>query len=348
MNNKTVTVVVAHFNGSEFIQVALESVYKQTMLPSEVIVVDDGSRSTEIDFLKSLQGDYPFKLILQENTGQSGARNNGVAHAASELICFLDQDDLFLPNHIEILVSALEGEIPRMAFTYGDLWRQTEDGVVLSHTCVNLESQHPHTDIETLIRTNMFILPSAVCIRKSAFLAVGGFDERLRGYEDDDLFLRLFLAGYSSKFIPRAVTIWTLNKSSTSFSEAMARSRFIYFNKLVETFPPGSLNDTLVFGSLLVPRFAFQFAADVISAAMTNSDDFDERRERLLHFLALFRQSGEVAPRSKRKFLIQTYPLVGLRQPTLRRALLIVGKFPWLLDRLTFSGASQFLGQHTA
>lgn len=338
-----VTVVIAHFDGSKFIEAALASVFAQTMMPREVLVVDDGSAVHELEALQALQEKYPFRILQQENAGQSAARNHGVRQAAHQLICFLDQDDIYLPHHIHDLVEAFDLPNPGFAFSYGDLWRRTEDHKVISHSCVNLESTHPHTIVETLIRTNMYILPSATCIRKSIFEKAGGFDERLRGYEDDDLFLRLFLAGYSSRFIPQAVTIWTLNKSSTSFSESMARSRFIYFKKLFDAFPTGSIGDTLVFGSLLVPRFAFQFAADVVSAALTNDRHFEERRDRLVDFLKLFSQSAEVAAKSKRKFVLQTLPLVSLRQPTLRIALRVIGGVPWLLDRLAFPGAAQFL-----
>ncbi len=80
----------------------------------------------------------------------------------------------------------------------------------------------------------MFILPSASLFAKTTFLKVGAFDERLSGYEDDDLFLRMFIAGFQRLYLKNvAVTRWRTHSSSTSYSARMAKSRMIYFQKLV-------------------------------------------------------------------------------------------------------------------
>jgi glycosyltransferase involved in cell wall biosynthesis len=279
--NTTISVVIAFHNGSRWIERALESAWSQTYSPSEVIVVDDGSDKSESDFLRSLSGKFEFTVLEQTNSGQSAARNNGVANAASQLVCLLDQDDYFLPRHIEILLENFDLEDPSFGFSYGDLWRSNESGEIVSHTCVNVDVQHPLMDIKVMLRNNMNILPSATLIGREAFLAVGGFDPELRGYEDDDLFLRFFLSGYRNKFTSEAVTVWTINKSSTSFSESMSRSRFIYFNKLMETFPVGSIHGTKVFGDLLAPRFGFHLADDVIASAFRKDEHFRARLERL-------------------------------------------------------------------
>ena len=72
---------------------------------------------------------------------------------------------------------------------------------------------------------------------RRAFDAVGGFDERLRGYEDDDLFLRMFSAGYDNVFLNRALSQWRVFSGSASFSARMAISRMLYFRKLLAEFP---------------------------------------------------------------------------------------------------------------
>lgn len=305
-----VSVVIAYYNGSAWIERALESVVAQTVSADEIIVVDDGSSSDEANYLSGLQGKYKFRIIHQENGGQSSARNNGIAEASSDYISLLDQDDYYLPKHIEVLLETADFNDPNFAFSYGDLWRVNESGMVLAQSCVNLESNHPHLDLKALIGTNMYILPSATLIKRDVFMSVGGYDVELRGYEDDDLFLRLFLAGYTSRYTPVAVTAWTLNTSSTSFSESMARSRFRYFKKLVQLFPDGSVVGTRVFGDLLFKRFAQQFAKDVISASFNNGKDFSERVTRLAEYRKMVSSSVEVPSLQKRKYLVSTFPLV--------------------------------------
>ncbi len=344
----TVAVVIAFHNGSRWIERALESVTSQTYSPSEIIVVDDGSNRSESEFLLSLQGKFGFKVLNQANSGQSAARNLGVANATSRLVCLLDQDDYFLPRHIEILLNNFDLDDPKFGFSYGDLWRSIESGEIVSHTCVNVDVQHPLLDLKVMLRNNMNILPSATLISREAFLTVGGFDSQLRGYEDDDLFLRFFLSGYRNVFTAEAVTVWTINKSSTSFSESMSRSRFIYFNKLMSAFPEGSLQGTKVFGDLLAPRFGFHLADDVIASAFRRDEHFRDRLERLKFFRGLMKSSNEVSSGTKRRFLLTSLPLVFMNSSTLRLFLLFVLRTGTLLGTFGVSLLSKFVRKYSA
>ena len=84
---------------------------------------------------------------------------------------------------------------------------------------------------------DVFILPSAALVDRQATIDAGLFDERLSGYEDDDLFLRLFWSGVRGYYLNVAVTQWRIYPASTSFSSRMAKSRMICFQKLIEAFP---------------------------------------------------------------------------------------------------------------
>jgi glycosyltransferase involved in cell wall biosynthesis len=316
--SKSVSVVIAFYNGSRWIERALESVQNQTAQPNEVIVVNDGSSEDELGFLVSLQQRFGFRILHQDNSGQSAARNFGVSEATSEYICFLDQDDYYLPKHNQTLLANFDFVDAKCGFSYGDLWRADESGRIISHSSVNVKMKHPHKSLKTLVGKNMYIVPSATLINKKAFLAVGGFDPQLRGYEDDDLFLRFFLAGYSNRFTPEAVTVWTINTSSTSFTESMARSRFIYFKKLLNTFPEGSVEGTHVFGDLMYKRFSYQFSGDVIEAAFSGGENYLERQSRLIEFRSLVKSSDEVSTYTKIRYLLVTLPLVKLSAKYLR------------------------------
>jgi GT2 family glycosyltransferase len=87
----------------------------------------------------------------------------------------------------------------------------------------------------------MFILPSASLISRAAFDHAGGYDERLSGYEDDDLFLRLFRLGYTNIYINQPLSQWRISGKSCSHSPRMAKSRAIYVMKLLETYPDDPL-----------------------------------------------------------------------------------------------------------
>ena len=348
MASTSVSVVIAFYNGSRWIERALESVQNQTMPPNEVIVVNDGSSEEELGFLVGLQQRFNFQILNQENSGQSAARNLGVSKATSDYICLLDQDDYYLPKHNQILLETADFEDPKFGFSYGDLWRSNEAGQILSHSSINVKIKHPHTSLNTLVGKNMFIVPSATLISRTAFLAVGGFDPELRGFEDDDLFLRFFLAGYSNRFTPEAVTVWTINTSSTSFTESMARSRFIYFKKLLKTFPEGSVVGTYVFGQLMYKRFAYQFAGDVIESAFKGGENYEERLSRLKEFRSIVRSSNEITARGKRKYLFITFPIVKFSKKILRLFLLIILRSGLLsvLARLPSKALREFVGRY--
>jgi glycosyltransferase involved in cell wall biosynthesis len=346
--SKSVSVVIAFYNGSRWIERALESVQNQTIPPNEVIVVNDGSSEDELGFLVDLQKRFNFQILNQENSGQSAARNLGVSKATSDYICLLDQDDYYLPKHNQILLETADFEDPKFGFSYGDLWRSNEAGQILSHSSINVKIKHPHTSLNTLVGKNMFIVPSATLISRTAFLAVGGFDPELRGFEDDDLFLRFFLAGYSNRFTSEAVTVWTINTSSTSFTESMARSRFIYFKKLLKTFPEGSVVGTYVFGQLMYKRFAYQFAGDVIESAFKGGENYEERLSRLKEFRSIVRSSNEITARGKRKYLFITFPIVRFSKKILRLFLLIILRSGLLsvLARLPSKALREFVGRY--
>lgn len=99
------------------------------------------------------------------------------------------------------------------------------------------------------------MLPSASLISNDAMASVGLFDERLSGYEDDDLFTRMFSAGYRSVYINIAVTKWRIYRSSSSFSPTMAKSRLIYFKKQLELFPDDPDVGVIWSRDIIGPRF---------------------------------------------------------------------------------------------
>ena len=115
--------------------------------------------------------------------------------------------------------------------------------------------EHPKTNIFNMLSSDMFIFPSASVVRRDAFLAIGGFDERLSGYEDDDLFLRLFRAGWHNTFISEALVRYRRHPSSSAFSDRMWVSREIFASKLLEAYPddPGLVR--FYVRDIIAPRF---------------------------------------------------------------------------------------------
>ena len=324
----TVAVIIPFYNGSRWIERALASVAEQSVAADEIIVVNDGSRADERVALDSLTGKYIFRIIDKENGGQGSARNAGVAAAQSDYICFLDQDDFYLPDHIEALVNAIPPRDSRFGFVYGDATEADGAGNILRTAMIKAHNPtHPKQDVIDILQSDMFVLPSASLIRKQAFEEVGGFDSRLTGYEDDDLFLRMFRRGYTNYFIDRPVYVWCIHAESTSYSVKMSRSRFIYFTKLVDAFPDDAASSRFYFREYIAPRFGRAFIADAIRAAATKSEYRTEISDNLKKFAVAVHTNGSFGLAYRVRLSLIAFVLTRL-PPSVVSAIGLVARLP--------------------
>jgi len=193
----TISVIIPLYNGERFIEQALRSVIQQSVPPEEIIVVNDGSSDRGPQIVERLAAEHPIRLLYKENGGQAAARNFGIAHSGGELVALLDQDDVWYPNHLaELLKPFAKPRDRELGWVYSNLDEIDEHGHTVTRSCLSkAASQHPKRDLFVCLGEDMFILPSASLFSRKAFDTVGGFDERLMGYEDDDLFLRMFRPG---------------------------------------------------------------------------------------------------------------------------------------------------------
>jgi GT2 family glycosyltransferase len=221
-------------------------------------------------------------------------------------LCFLDQDDFYLPDHIEVLVRAIPMSEQNFGFVYGDCMEADGEGNISRPSMVKEHSVHPKRSIIDFLQSDMFILPSASMIDRKAFQAVGGFDEQFTGYEDDDLFMRLFMKGYAHRFVDRPVYVWCIHIESTSHSVLMSRSRFRYFKKLKGSFPDDLDQDRYYFRDCLVPRFGRAFVLDAIRAAKDRSPYRSEINAILRDYAVGVRENENVGRRYKLELTVFT------------------------------------------
>lgn len=254
----SISAVIPLYNGGKFIEAALQSVFAQTVAPKEVIVVDDGSTDQGPAKVKAMAEHYPIVLLPRPNGGQSSARNYGVAQSSGDLIALLDQDDVWYATHLEALArpfaARTTGAPP--GWVYSDVDEIDADGQMICQAVLStLPTEHPKRTLFACLREDMYVLPSASLISRKAFDAVGGFDERLSGYEDDDLFLRLFRAGYTNVFLATPLSQWRIYFDSSSYSFRMRRSCSIYTRKLLANYVDDPKRGLFFHRDLLLPRF---------------------------------------------------------------------------------------------
>jgi glycosyltransferase involved in cell wall biosynthesis len=235
----TIAAVIPLYNGADFIEEAIRSVVRQTVPVDEIIVVDDGSTDNGPAIVEDLARSKKITFLRKSNGGQSSARNLAIRHSKCSHTALLDQDDVWYEDHIDLLRRPfLEGRRQNLGVVYGNLDHINKHGGMISYCCLDkVPTNHPKTSLRQCLEHDLFILPSASLISNEAMVSVGLFDERLSGYEDDDLFTRMFSAGYRSVYTNIAVTKWRIYRASSSFSPGMAKSRLVYFKKQLQLFP---------------------------------------------------------------------------------------------------------------
>ena len=190
MNYPKVSVIIPVYNGEKYVAQAIESALSQTYNNVEIIVINDGSTDNSYNKIKPYLSSV--KYIYQENKGAAVARNTGIENSTGELIGFLDADDLWLPEKLEIQVDYL--------------LRNKDIGLVHSNRISIYEEgtkaipDPPSTKAIGMCFKQLFnrnqISTSTVLLRKKCLIQVGGFDERFVRAQDYELWLRI------SKFYP--------------------------------------------------------------------------------------------------------------------------------------------------
>jgi glycosyltransferase involved in cell wall biosynthesis len=196
---RDISVVIPYYNRDEFIDDAVKSVQAQTLQPLEIIIVNDCSRESSRRYLDRY-ADVCRILDLQKNVGLAGSRNAGIGVARGRFIALLDDDDIWLPEKLEVQRAYMEVHPACPAVTCwvtaffadkpDDLWVQFDSNPIRLSQALN---------------EWYWAVPSTLMIRTDALRAVGGFDRNFRECEDREFMIRFCAAGYSIEGIPRSL-----------------------------------------------------------------------------------------------------------------------------------------------
>ncbi len=183
-----VSVIIPTYNRAAFLRNAIESVLKQTFPDFEILVVDDASQVAVEEIVREC-GDSRIRLLRHDrNRGEAPARNTGILYATGEYLAFLDDDDEWLPEKLEVQVSVLSRRPPSVGGVYtGFFVVEMTVGNIL-YTKIPTISGNIYPE---LLRHNVIGTPSTLMLRRACIEQVGLFDPSIVYGVDYDLYLRI-------------------------------------------------------------------------------------------------------------------------------------------------------------
>jgi glycosyltransferase involved in cell wall biosynthesis len=212
--NPKVSIIIACYNDPYVVE-AVRSANNQTYQNKEIILIDDGSEEEVARILRGLEGEVD-QLIIQSNSGQSAARNNGIRISSGEYILNHDSDDFFEPDFISKSVEILEGnEHVRIVTCYANRIYQNKVVDIFKPTGGNFEN---FMFYNAALGSAMF--------KKKDWENVGGYEEVLpvRGFEDWELYLNILKKGGIAFVIEEVLFNYRLRENSTTRNIAHLRN----------------------------------------------------------------------------------------------------------------------------
>lgn len=183
-----VSVIIPAYNCERFISETIESVINQTFRDFELLIIDDGSTDGQKKIIDQFVArDVRVKYIYQKNQGVSAARNNGFKQSQGKFIAFLDSDDVWLPENLQLKLNK---------FGSGNVGLVHSDASIINESSEKMESTLSGMEgdlLDSLLLWDGTQIPgpSSILIKREVINAIGLFDENLSTAADKDFFFRV-------------------------------------------------------------------------------------------------------------------------------------------------------------
>jgi glycosyltransferase involved in cell wall biosynthesis len=240
-NKNTFSIIIPTFNRGERLKIALNSLESQTYKNFEIIICDDGSTDNTKEIVESFKNKLTIQYIWNENWGgPARPRNIGIQASQTDWICFLDSDDWWYPNKLEICLDFMD----RYNVIYHDLDIYTGNGKVPSGKCKGRKLKGNY--FSDLIINGNALCNSSVIVKKTLINKIGGISEEqaLVAVEDYDCWIRIAQIDNKFKYLKKSLGGYWLGDNISSASEKIIHAEEFVTNKYINLLSEKDKNQT--------------------------------------------------------------------------------------------------------
>jgi glycosyltransferase involved in cell wall biosynthesis len=227
MNEKAaplVSVVIPTYNHANYLGRALQSVFDQSYTNWEAIVIDNHSTDKTDEVMASIADQRIIYLKIHNNGVIAASRNLGIRTAKAEWIAFLDSDDWWTADKLQVCFDSINDKVDLI---YHDLEIVTDKHRPFSRKIIKSRQVRTPVLIDLLLKGNA-IVNSSVVVRKSVLQQIGGINESMEMIASEDYNTWLYTAQLTEQFVylPRSLGYYLIHNHSISQKEMSESSRF--------------------------------------------------------------------------------------------------------------------------
>jgi len=247
-NAYSVSVIIPHYNSLDLLWVAIESISSQTVVPREIIVIDDASGS-QFELPGHCGDAIALRLIREPvNRGAAWCRNRGIEEATGDLIAFLDADDRWLPNKLERCIAEFGPKPP-----------DNEARVLFSNVVLidgsqrilgNLSPYDGRPMFDFILLEGGYVQTSSIMMWRHQYPLIR-FDGSLLRHQDWDFAINAEMAGCAFVYLHDALVEYSLNGGATRISGARdCEPSLVFYEKYNKHMSSGHIS-SFVFNVLI-------------------------------------------------------------------------------------------------
>ncbi|EPY09451.1 glycosyltransferase family 2 protein [Paenibacillus alvei] len=237
-----ISLIIPSYNYGAFLSEAIESALKQTVMPHEIIILDDFSNDNTEEIGKMYESKFPNLIKFHRNPRNMGIVdnfNNGVSLSNGDLICFLGADNIFDPRYIEKTSEILiKNDNVAIAYTdfilFGERAKVVYESFLAERRGPIIDGKYytivfPDFDFE-LLKEGNYIHGSSM-YKRQAFEQVGGYRSKDDLPEDYNLFYRIVSAGWYARRVPEPLLEYRQHSTEQANIKNIARAEFELYKK---------------------------------------------------------------------------------------------------------------------